>query len=1467
MSPATESDGSFQSDRQAPEMASQGDAARHSRDRIQSLYNEEYYRCTYGAVVPYDRTEHYLNFFSIVADQIIRALRPRKVLDAGCAMGFLVEAFWDRGIQAYGIDISEYAISKVRPDMAPYCKVASLSDPIRDRFDLVTCIEVLEHLPPEETLPAIQNLCQCTDTILFSSSPNDFDQATHFNVRPTISWLQLFASFDFWPDVLFDAGFLTPHAMLLRRSKVPEEQVLTLFSEHLRYKMSLVSTKSSEAQQQAALQELRQQIEAIRAENTRVASEKGVIEQRQGEFSSQHGQLRSDHAALQAEHGQLRSDHAALQAEHGQLRSDHAALQAEHGQLRSGHAALQAEHGQLRSGHAALQAEHEQLRSDQAALQNEYESSGHRMSELREEAAGLREHNQRLSEIARQTQLQLRDVQHSPGWKLIQQYRAWRLRQQLSHPRFSAFCENLAVWFLARYAAPKGPGKGGEKNQPVPTLLQPAQPAPPEAPPVSGPPKELRYQDWIDENEPDSKELDRQRIEAKNLPVRSLLSIIVPVYNLDIPLLKACMDSVLEQTYENWELCVADGSEGTETATYLSGLANRDGRIHYRKITNGGISRNSNAALNLASGEFVIFLDHDDSLAPFALFEVASLLNRNADADLIYSDHDYLEHTGNRRVHPLFKPDWSPEIMFSANYITHLTVVRRSLVDAVGRFDPEMDGAQDWDLFLKVAERTSRISHIPKVLYHWRVHAGSTALAGPAKPYAESAQLRAINAHMRRIGMPAEAEVAPGGLLHVRWSRSREALVSIIIPSRDKVEVLARCIASLCEKTAYHPYEILIVDTGSEEPRTREYYQTLESSPNIRILSDTARPFNYSRANNHGAREARGELLLFLNNDVEITNPAWLDELAEWAAHPPIGIVGAKLLYPDGSIQHAGAVVGLGGFAGHPFAGCSAFSEGIYGSTGWYRNFLAVTGACMFMRREVFEELGGFDEEFLLCGSDVEIGLRAWKNGYRVMLNPFSELTHYEQQTRQSEQPPEDYPVSYKHYKPYLESGDPFWSPNLSPWTPKIALRGRDEESSLRFVLRTLENLGYPTQSKPAALPSPPVDELREEQNMVAWFDFGEEDLRRSREKVNAVRDYHKVQSILWFIPAFEYAYYGGIMTILRFARQWHQDHGVRSMFAVCGGGKASAMAQRIRAVYEACNDSDVFILSSPKDSAGLPSADAGMITLWTTAYFGLRSRRCRRMFYFIQDYEPAFYRAGAASGLAEATYRFGFYGITNTVSLRRTYETEYSGRAFHFNPCVDTAVFHPPDQDLPTRRQWQVFCYARPNHSRNAFDLVSAAMRQLKGRLGDAVSIVVAGADFDAAAQGLAGIVENRGVLSYEQTAELYRACDAGVALMFTRHPSYIPLEFMASGCLVVTNRNHWTEWLLQHEQNCLLTEPSATCLAETIERGLRDETLRRTLTANALTLVRDRYSDWHSEIARVFEYVCAPDNSQLRP
>jgi GT2 family glycosyltransferase/glycosyltransferase involved in cell wall biosynthesis len=1052
-------------------------------------------------------------------------------------------------------------------------------------------------------------------------------------------------------------------------------------------------------------------------------------------------------------------------------------------------------------------------------------------------------------------------ILNSPAWKLLRKYRAWLQRQSISRPRLFARYESLVARFVAGSSAPNR----GEERQIAGNNVGRFQAK--QANRAWGQAEDSSYQQWIGENEPAVEELARQRIEAAKLAERPLLSLVVPVSKTGRRALGATLDSVREQTYENWELCIADASGVAATTRYLYALAGKDPRIRYKAVTDGGISKTSNAALGCATGEFVIFLDPGDLLAPFALFELAALLNRNSEVDVIYSDHDYFVNSSNVRVNPLFKPDWSPEIMFSVNYISHLTAAKRDLVEAVGRFNPQMDGAADWDLFLRLTGHTSRIAHIPKVLYHCRLNPEPKALIPGGKIYPRAMQLRAITAHVERVGMPAEAEETSSRVLHIRWKRTLDPRVSVIIPTRDNVTMLARCIASLRERTAYKPYEIIIIDTGSEESPTHDYYRVLESAENIRILSDTSRPFNYSRVNNYGARESRGDLLLFLNNDVEITNSEWLDELVGWGTYPPVGVVGAKLLYPDGTIQHAGVVVGLTGFAGHPFAGCPAVSNGLYGDTTWYRNYLAVTGACMLMRRNVFEELGGFDEDFLLCGSDVEICLRARKRGYRVMLNPFAELIHYEQQTRKTEQPPQDFPTSFKHYKTYLESGDPYWSPNLSYRIPQIGLRKRDEESAFCSAQKTLQSLGYLPALTTAFSSPAPVVQLAEERQFVHGFDFSQEDLRCCRENVNSIVGYRQVRTVMWFIPPFEYAYYGGIMTILRFARQWHQAHGVRSMFAVCGIAQASVMAQRVRTVYQACKDTDVFILRAPDLVSDLPPADAGIVTLWATAYFGLRYQQCRRMFYFIQDYEPAFYRAGSSSALAESTYRFGFYGITNTVSLRRVYETEYNGKAFHFNPCVDQTVFHPSGRETKREeRCWQVFCYARPNHSRNAFELMAAAMRRLKRRLRGNVRIIAAGDHFDVAEHSLTEVVENHGVLSYEATAELYRECDVGIALMLTRHPSYIPLELMASGCLVVTNRSHWTEWLLRHEENCLLTEPSASCIAETIERGLRDETLRRTITDNALALVRDRYSDWNSEIRRIYEYICDPDSPRDR-
>ncbi len=569
------------------------------------------------------------------------------------------------------------------------------------------------------------------------------------------------------------------------------------------------------------------------------------------------------------------------------------------------------------------------------------------------------------------------------------------------------------------------------------------------------------YKRWIDQNEPDSAELIQQTNRAAKFAYTPLISILVPVYNPPLPVLEQALTSAMAQTYPFWELCLVDGASSSPgVRDLLIHFSELDQRIHLKLLDeNLGISGNSNHALAMAQGEFTAFLDQDDLLAPFALFEIAQALNQNRSLDMLYSDHDLLEFDNSRRKQPLFKPDWSPEIMLSANYITHLTVVRTSLVRAVGGFDGEMDGAQDWDLFLKVSERTSKIAHIPKILYHWRDSRDSTASNIWAKDYAPAAQLRAIKVHLTRLGQSGvQVFFDPSGYIRVQWKFDRRKKVSIIIPSNGANATLERCVNSIIKGTDYPNFEIVIVNNGSKRPEEYPYYRSISADGQVKVIHDD-RPFNYSAVNNLGAQSASGDLFLFLNNDTEIFAQDWLDELVMWAQRETVGIVGAKLLHPDGSIQHAGVIIGLTGFAGHIFGGQAEFQWTNFGLAEWYRNYKAVTAACMIIPRHVFEQLGGFDETFILCGSDVEICLRAARSGWRIVYNPFARLWHLEGATRAGEVPAQDYRVSYGHYLPTLRSGDPYFNPNLSYWQLNPTLAPTDTQPPLEFVLDFLKKL------------------------------------------------------------------------------------------------------------------------------------------------------------------------------------------------------------------------------------------------------------------------------------------------------------------------------------------------------------------------------------------------------------------------
>jgi GT2 family glycosyltransferase len=538
--------------------------------------------------------------------------------------------------------------------------------------------------------------------------------------------------------------------------------------------------------------------------------------------------------------------------------------------------------------------------------------------------------------------------------------------------------------------------------------------------------------------------LDRERMLATSSAFahRPLISVVIPAYDTPERYLRPTLDSVFAQGYDNWELCVADDASGDPGVRAILGeYARRDPRVKLVfRPENGHISRATNSALALASGEFVAFMDHDDLLAPDALFEIAHLINRDPDVDVVYTDENKIDE--NSRFHePHFKPDWAPESFLSRMYIGHLIVVRRSLVEAVGGLRPDFDGSQDYDLMLRVTERTDRIRHIPRILYHWRIHPDSTSLHGDVKPYAYDAAVRALNEALVRRGEDGRISAKPEypGSYDVRFALREKKKVSVIVPTRDHGDDVNSCIGSLFAKTYYVNLEVVIVDNGSTDPASLAIFERLtKRDRRIRVLRYDA-PFNFSKINNFAVEHTDGEYLLVLNNDTQAVSEEWIEALLEQAQRPAIGAVGAMLIYPDETVQHAGVIVGLGGVAAHSHKHYPQSAPGYFHVLQSVNNYSAVTGACMMVRRDVFLEVGGFDESLAIAYNDVDLCLKIRDAGYRNVYLPHVRLYHHESKSRHvHDVTPEgiarfdrEMDIIRARWRP-LAMRDPYYNPNLT---------------------------------------------------------------------------------------------------------------------------------------------------------------------------------------------------------------------------------------------------------------------------------------------------------------------------------------------------------------------------------------------------------------------------------------------------
>ncbi|MGY4429471.1 GT2 family glycosyltransferase/SAM-dependent methyltransferase [Bradyrhizobium sp. F1.13.1] len=930
-----------------------------SKTISQDDYDAEYYRSHCGPV-PYSRSEpQWKQFFDEVARRLDEALAPKRVFDAGCAIGFLIEALRLRGIEAFGRDYSPYAIEQVPVGLKPYCEVGSIADEIAGRYDLITCVEVLEHMPSLEGTRAISRMCQAAPLVLFSSTPRDFTEPTHINVQPPLHWLRLFAECGFGPRAGHDATYLAPWAMLLeRRPDRPSETELLAFAQLIAARVRLADLETS----------------LTSAKETQAGFEKcanGLT----GELMIERGRVQELAGELKIERGRVQQLADELSAESRRAEGLARELAATIGMV-------------------------ERL----AAIET---------STLWRLSLPLRIALARLPRV----RSLLRRGAKGLHWTITGQPAA-RLIESVRQRRFS----------------PGGPKTSASLGAQIG-----------EVPPVEdqfhsrgGQADYLKWIEAYDRLQPGETSIIRAYIST--LPAQPKVSIIVPLYNTPANVLEEMIASVRVQAYENWELCLADdASEESNIQAKLQCAATEDARIKlvFSKA-NGGISAASNAALELASGDYIALLDHDDVLAPHALATMVVAINQHPDSDIFYSDEDKLDAEG-RRYGAYFKPDWNPELIYGQNFISHLGVYRTSLVRSVGGFRLGFEGSQDYDLTLRcVAATTSKIVHVPHILYHWRLHPGAQTFSSTQLARATSAARCAIKEHLEQLGE--EVDVVDGcASFHrvVRKPQTPWPRVSVIIPTRDHPDILAECLRGLVDCTDYPDLDIIVADNGSVEENTKRLLAKM-SQRGVRVV-DCAGPFNYPKINNRAIRHAKGEILLLLNNDVSMTEPQWLKEMVIYLLKQDVGAVGAKLFYPDGTVQHGGVVLGLGGVAGHLHLGAPHDSWGYFGWLGLARDVAGVTAACMAVRRSVFEQIGGFDEENLaIAFNDVDLCIRIREAGYRIIWTPYAQLTHHESKSRGLDNTEErrrrfEREVRYMRARwGDLLDHDPFWSSNLS---------------------------------------------------------------------------------------------------------------------------------------------------------------------------------------------------------------------------------------------------------------------------------------------------------------------------------------------------------------------------------------------------------------------------------------------------
>ena len=1321
------------------------------------FYNAEYYKS--GCGEDYNKKDFWRPFYQNIANKIIELFNPKTGLDIGCAYGYIVEALREKGVDAYGIDVSSYAISQANEKIKPYLKAMSALDDLPDNFpkkyDLVISIEMIEHLYEEDGLKAIDKMVNYSDKILISSTDSDFDEPTHFNVQPQEYWSEKFAAKGYIRNLISDFSFISLHTYyFIKKDSIGIPKLVNDYERCIR----ILTNKYHKEQETSG--KLNNDINEVRK---LWADDKAYYK---NEISALNKELES-YRELQDQWNKDKeyyenkiSDYVSLQeqwnkdtAYYKDKISDYKSLQDQWNNLEKSY---KIKIFNLEKSAKDLKLNINQLENSINLTINEKNIALEQINELNNILNELNNLSTEQSNIIKYNEYLLETIYCSRGYKFLRKFyriRDWLLPVNSYRRKFFKKIINIFI----KKNINEVTNSTDENNCNIHNHIQYSE-------------HEIARQDYFINNPIDEK---------------IKFSIIVPAYQTEEKIFREMIESVIGQIYKNWELCIVNASPEYE---YIEKTVEsyKDNRIKFKNLeTNGGIAENTKEALKIVTGDFICLLDHDDLIAPNALSEFALKLKDNPNIDFFYTDKDMIDANAENRMNPLVKPEYSPELMYSANYFTHFCVIRKTIMDTI-KISKETDGSQDWDIFLQVMEKTSNIVHIPEKLYHWRIIPTSVASGIGAKPYALNTQLLSINNHFKRTGLPCSVDFDDDikARIRVKWDIPDDYNIHLVVLFTNNVDI----------KLDNERYNITYIEKNDE--KINEIIDNISCDALVFIDAD--------------------EILSISNEDI--------DEIASWTLHPDIAFIfpvytrnnvvkSTGLVYRDSKIYDF--------YPNKPY--------GFYGNMGscfWYRNLSLGRGITTAIAKNKWDISKKYKKEYGSLAL-VHNAIYLVQKGFRNLYDPFA----------------------------YVEVS---WQFNNIHYINNDFMYIREEYNLIEKdpYLSDYAQVDIEDDSANAQI-SIHQDKYTQDAFALSYYnDFSLEDLEKNKICLKNGEN-STVKSIIWFLPEFDYVFYAGLYTIFRTA-QYLQDHyNIENAFAFLSSKSTEDMMSKVGEGFPELMICSAYQIRGFQDLESIPEYDASVSTLWTTAYYSLKFNKVKRKFYFIQDYESLFYPGGSTFAQAEVTYTFGFEGIVNTKGLADVYRKDYNGEAVTLNPSVDRTKFYPPSDRQYEKKIYTVFFYGRPGHPRNGFELGVNAMIKLKEIMGDNVRIVTAGANYKLSDYGLDGIVENLGRLQIEETGNLYRNCDAGLVMMYTRHPSYLPYELMACGCCVVSNYNMYTTWLLKNEENSIVCQPSATAIAESIVNILSDKEKRKEITENALYWIDKENPTWDESLEKVARFV----------